>query len=296
MLASNAAEPSAEPTPGGEAVLVTGCSSGIGRAVALHLAGRGFVVFASVRKEADAESLRALKQANLVPVCPLDLSRPEHISAAAETIRQELEARSLAGLYAIVNNAGGGSIAPLELMDLDAFRTEVETRLIGPLGLLQALLPLIRTAHGRVVWIATPALMPIPFVASIHACDFAANCIARTLEIELKPWGIPNILVRCGGIQTAAPDKSARELAAAFNHWPPERVALYAGALEKEQAELAEFDEKRTEPEAVAAVVYKALRAKKPRRRYRIGYMAGAAAFLEMLPQTLVDAIMAARA
>ena len=79
--------------PEGEGVLVTGCSSGIGRATALHLARRGLVVFATVRKESDVENLRALNQPNLVPVCPLDLSRPEHIPAVVETIRQELVAR-----------------------------------------------------------------------------------------------------------------------------------------------------------------------------------------------------------
>ena len=89
----------------GEAVLITGCSSGIGRAIALGLAKHGFTVFASVRKEADAESLRRLDEPNLVPVCPLDLTRLEHIKHAADTVVHELERRGKKGLYALVNTA-----------------------------------------------------------------------------------------------------------------------------------------------------------------------------------------------
>ncbi|MCC6616361.1 MAG: SDR family NAD(P)-dependent oxidoreductase [Anaerolineae bacterium] len=279
-----------------KAVLVTGCSSGIGRATALYLAQQGFTVFATVRKESDAQNLRDLGIATLIPVCPLDLSHKETIAPALDFIRGELSQRPDLKLYAIVNNAGGGGVAPIELMDLDRFRLDVEARLVGPLALLQDLLPLIREAHGRVIWIATPAIIPIPFVAGIHACDFAVNCLARTLQIELKRWNIPNILVRCGGVKTAAPARGARELEEDFQQWPRERFELYAGTLRKEQAELSQFDARRSEPNVIAEVVYRALVAEKPRRRYQIGYMSGVASALEYLPQPLVDWIMERRA
>jgi NAD(P)-dependent dehydrogenase (short-subunit alcohol dehydrogenase family) len=276
----------------GKAVLVTGCSSGIGRATALHLARRGFTVFAGVRKEQDANALRALGEPNLVPLCPLDLTRLDQIQEAAEFLATELDARGIDGLYAIVNNAGAGGIAPIELMDIEGLRAELEARLIGPVALLQACLPLIRQAQGRIVWIVTPALIPIPYVASIHAADFAVNCLARTLNLELKRWNIPNILIRCGGIDTAAPGKSDRELAESFGKWPPDRLALYEESLRKERRELAEFDKKRTAPEAVAKLVERALTARRPKSRYSIGYLAGLAALLELIPQTAADAIM----
>ncbi|MCA9909257.1 MAG: SDR family NAD(P)-dependent oxidoreductase [Anaerolineae bacterium] len=279
-----------------KAVLVTGCSSGIGHATALYLAQQGFTVFATVRKEADAQALRDLGEATLIPVCPLDLARPETITPALDFIREALEQRPSMKLYAIVNNAGGGGVAPIELMDLDRFRIDVQARLVGPLALLQGLLPLIREAHGRILWIATPAIIPIPYVAGIHACDFAVNCLARTLQIELQRWQIPNILIRCGGVKTAAPARGARELEEDFRQWPRERLALYAETLRKEQAELAEFDAKRTEPKVIAEVVHRALLAPKPRRRYQVGYLSGLASALEYLPQPLVDWIMARRA
>lgn len=172
----------------GRAVLVTGCSSGIGRAVALYLADHGFTVFATVRKEKDAKALSKVSR-NLVPIYPLDLSVPAQVTAAARKVLQLVRERGLSGHYAIVNNAGGGSIAPLELLRPEALRQELERRIVGPLALMQALLSSLRAAQGRIVWILTPALIPIPFVGSIHVADFTVNFLARTLALELRPWG-----------------------------------------------------------------------------------------------------------
>jgi NAD(P)-dependent dehydrogenase (short-subunit alcohol dehydrogenase family) len=277
------------------AVLITGCSSGIGRATALHLARNGFTVLAGVRKQSDADALRALGEPDLVPLCPLDLTRLDHVRAAHQAALAELDRRGIQGLYAIVSSAGGGGIAPIELLDLEGFRTELEARLLGPVALLQAFLPQIRQAGGRIVWIVTPGLFPVKYVASIHAPDFAVNCLARTLNLELAPWRIPNILVRCGGVKTAAVGRGYRDMDAAFKSWPPDRLALYREALLKEREELAGFDQKRTEPEEVAKVVHRALDARRPKSRYQIGYMAGFAALLELFPQTVADAIMAMR-
>ena len=279
----------------GRGVLVTGCSSGIGRSTALFLADHGFTVFATVRREADCEELKSQGKPGLVPLHPLDLRKLEHIGPIAAKVEEELSSRGQPGLYAIVNNAGAGSVAPLELLDLEAFRSELEARLLGPVALAQALLPSLRRGHGRLLWIATPALIPIPFVASIHACDYAANCITRTFGLELAPWGIPSIFVRCGGILTAAPDKNARELEAAQARWSEDRRALYRDSLEKEKRELAEFDLRRSDPALIAAKVLQALCASHPKRVYRAGYMSGAAAILDLLPQGLVDRIMARR-
>jgi NAD(P)-dependent dehydrogenase (short-subunit alcohol dehydrogenase family) len=280
----------------GEGVLVTGCSSGIGRATAIHLARQGFAVFATVRKQDDVEALQRLNEPNLVPTYPLDLAKPEHIPHVVEFVTQELRLRGKQGLYAIVNNAGGSFIAPVELTDLDKFRTELETRILGPMALLQALLPMIRQAQGRVAWIATPALIPVPYVSSIHACDFAVNCIVRTLRIELAPWGIPITLIRCGGIRTAATGENAPKPEVDLKkRWPAERFELYSQALAGQLRQFAEFDAKRTEPEEVAKVVYAALSARKPRQSYAVGHMARTAGVLELLPHSIADWIIARR-
>jgi len=275
-----------------KAVLVTGCSSGIGRAIAIYLAANNFTVFATVRKSKDVENLRELRRPNLIPTYPLDLTNLDHIQEAREFVKEELKQRELEGLYGLVNNAGGGSIAPIELLDLDRFHTELQARVLAPVALLQSFLPLIREAKGRVLWIATPALLPSPYLTDIHACDFAVNFIARTLQIELMPWDIPSILIRCGGIKTASPERTYRTLAENMQKWPRERCELYAGALEKVRRELKQFDKKRTEPSEVAKVVYRALTSPKPKRRYQVGYMSRFAALLELLPQTTIDSIV----
>lgn len=275
----------------GAGVLVTGTSSGIGRASALYLADQGFTVFATVRKEADYESLCSLNHPNLVPVYPLDLTRHSHLPAVVETIEREMSMRGKNGLYAVLNNAGGGGVEPVELMDLDGFRFELETRLVGPVGLLQALLPMIRRAQGRILWIATPGLMAIPYLANIHACDYAMTCIADTLHYELSTWQIPSILIKCGGIQTAAVERTAQELAQALQTWPEDKRDLYAGSLHRNQERLAKFDEGRTAAIEVAKVVFKALTARKPRRRYYVGSSSGMARLVRFMPQRLIDAV-----
>ena len=284
--------PKTTPSSSDRSVLITGCSSGIGRAAALHLAQNSFTVFASVRQEKDRQNLLQLHEPNLIPLCPLDLSRLADIPPVVETIQAELKRRGQAGLYALVNNAGGGMVAPLELMDVEVFHTELQTRLVGAVALVQAFLPLLRQGGGRILWIMTPAAIPMPYVTSIHACDFAVNNLARTLALELKPWHIPSIQIRCGGIKTARGLQTTAEAAAILQH---PKADLYRKALLKWSDEMADFDQKRTEPEQVAQVVWAALSAPRPKPRYSVGYMSAAAAFLESLPQALTDKILTMR-
>lgn len=281
--------------PTRQGVLITGCSSGIGRATALYLARRGYTVFATVRKEADAEHLRLLNEPNLIPICPLDLDRINTFPPALQTVTEGLEKRSINGLYALINNAGGGRVAPIELIDLNQFHLELQARILGSVALVQALLPLIRQGKGRIVWIMTPAIIPTPYVASIHACDFAVNCIARTLDIELKPWDIQNIMIRCGGIKTPAGLRTTADVDTILRCAPPDRKPLYQRVLRKWSKDMSQFDLHRGDAESVAAVVETALLARRPKRRYSVGYLAMAAAVLETMPQPLADAILKMR-
>lgn len=277
------------------AVLVTGASSGIGLAIARHLSQNGFVVFATVRKERDVEALRSLGAATLIPLFPLDLGKPEHIPAIRDQVAVALEERGLSGLRALVNNAGSGVPAPVELLDLSILKRELEVRVVGGVAMAQAFLPLLRAGDGRLLWIATPATIPTPYVASIHACDFAVNCLARTLEIELAAWNIPNVMVRCGGIKTPAGLRTTAQVSELLSRLPPLQAALYEAQLREWAAEMAQFDDRRTEPEVVARLVARILQTRSPKRRYSVGYMARAAAMLEILPQAMTDRILAWR-
>jgi len=278
-----------------KAVLITGCSSGIGRHMAIALANHGYLVFATVRKESDAEDLRNLGISKLMPVCPLDLTNMDHITEVEGLVTDELNRRGLKGLFALINNAGGGTPAPIELMEIERFRTELQARVLGSVAMVQAFLPLIRQGNGRIVWIMTPALIPTPYVTNIHACDFAIDCIARTLDIELKPWKIPNIRIKCGGIKTPAGLRTSSDVDVILQKASGDKVSLYGKALRKWAKDMTEFDRKRTEPEMVAKIVLDALLAERPKRKYSVGHMVNAARFLEAMPQSIGDRILKMR-
>ena len=278
-----------------KSILITGCSSGVGQASALYLARHGVTVFAAVRKEADAESLRRLGLPDLIPLCPLDLTQPQQIEAAVTWLQEELQRRGLHGLDGVLHNAGGGGPAPIEMLEPVLLQTQLHIRVVGSMALTQAVLPLLRQAGGRLLWIATPALIPTPYVTGIHAADFAVACLARTLEIELKPWHIASILIRCGGIQTPAGARTISDIETLLQKDVLGKADLYASALQKWLTDMAEFDAHRTPPERVAEVVYRAFTASRPRHRYAVGHLAMAAAFLEALPAPLCDALLKAR-
>lgn len=278
-----------------QTIVITGTSSGIGRAVAVHLAREGYTVLASVRNPHDAEALQQLGINRLIPLHPLDLTLPEQIKTITGKIRTRVEQKEIPPLYAVIHIAGGGQIAPIELMDINGFRNELETRLVGPVSLLQELLPLLRQTRGKVLWIATPGLLPVPYVADIHAPDFAVNYLARTLNIELQPDGIKNILVRCGGIDTPSPERSETHLNNMLKRWPDERLRIYKARLINLQNELKSFNTRRTAPEEVASTVMHILKAKHPRGRYQVGYMSKAGALIEMFPQSWTDTIFSLR-
>jgi NAD(P)-dependent dehydrogenase (short-subunit alcohol dehydrogenase family) len=275
-------------------VLVTGISSGIGRAIALELAAKGRLVFGTVRRDRDRSALLELGEPNIVPLV-YDLNERKELPALLKAVEAELERRGKKGLFALINNAGGSMVGPIELADIDELSRQFDARVTGSVALVQAFLPAIRRAGGRILWIATPGTMPTPYVAGIHAADFAVNCLARTLSLELGREGPPVILIRCGGVRTRAGLSTKRELEAALERVAPERRQPYESRLTSWIASMEEFDVKRVEAEGVARLVERALCSPRPKARYRIGYMSGAAAFLESLPQVLTDRILRAR-
>ncbi|HUX38012.1 MAG TPA: SDR family NAD(P)-dependent oxidoreductase [Rectinemataceae bacterium] len=275
-------------------VMVTGISSGIGRAIALELVEKGWLVFGTVRKEADRKELLDLDLPNLVPLL-YELNDRERLPKLVESVETELARRGETGLFALINNAGGSMVGPIELADTEELSRQFDARVTGSIALVQAFLPAIRRGRGRILWIATPGLMPTPWVAGIHAADFAVNCLARTLAIELGREGPPVVLVRCGGIKTRAGLATRRDLEAGLAKAAPERRALYEARLADWIGSMEEFDTKRSEAGLVGALVARILREPRPKARYRVGHLAAAAALLESLPQVVTDRILAAR-
>lgn len=280
-----------EATPVG-AVVVSGASTGIGRATVLRLARAGHRVFAGVRKESDAESLRGEGVANVTPLL-FDVTDAAALSAAAKTVAEEV---GQAGLQGVVANAGVGVGGPLEFVDLDEVRRQLEVNVIGVLAVVQAFMPLVREGNGRVVItgsIAGRSAMPIvgPYVAS----KFALEGIAESMRRELWPWGIHVSLVEPGAIETPMMmEKSQTEGAEAIERLSPEARALYEPMGRTVLDVFAKFGKAAIPPERVAEVMEHALTARRPKARYLVGTDAKLQAFLVwLLPDRVRDAVIA---
>ena len=271
-----------------KAVVVTGASSGIGQAIALHLVQQGYVVFATVRNPANLGAMEELQDANLIPIAPVDLTQCDQIQAATDTITARIQSMGLEGLYAIINNAGGGEIAPLELLDMDILEQELKTRIVGPARLVQSLLPEIRKGQGRLLWITTPSLVPLPYKSSIHVAEFARHGLARSFRIEFSPWNIPSIMIACGGIKSNAVGRMDRVLSANLNSWSQDQLALYGAALENVLERDAKIAESGIDPVEVAEIVEGALRNPNPKAMYKVG-VSKQFETLSSLPEEKVD-------
>ena len=205
----------------GRHVVVTGASSGIGRATALRLVGAGDHVFAGVREPADGEALRrAAVRGRLTPLL-LDVTDAGQIAAAAATVDGHA---GNAGLDGLVDNAGIGTAWPLELVPLDLFRRQLEVNLVGQLAVTQAFLPLLRRARGRLIVIGSIGdRITMPFAGPLTASKHAVASVADALRQELAPWGIRVVLIEPASIRTGAVGKLERDAAGGrkLHGWRP---------------------------------------------------------------------------
>ncbi len=270
--------------------LVTGASSGIGRATALLLARSGFTVLAGVRRPSDGESVQTEAHGELEPLL-LDVTDAGQIEAAVERIR-ELTAGS--GLTALVNNAGVAHSGPLEFIDLDDFRAQLEVNLIGQLAVTQAMLPMLRASGGRIVNITSVGgLVATPFMAPYSASKFALEAVSDCLRSELRPWGVEVIAIEPGSVATDIWDRGIANATAARERMPGEAEQLYGPALDKMIRASTEMGARGIPPEEAARVIHKALTVRRPRARYLVGRDAvGLKWASRLLPDKLWDAAM----
>jgi len=270
-------------------VLVTGSSTGIGRATALRLAGSGWRVFAGVRKEADAESLRQEASGNLVPVI-LDVTDPDQIAAAAELVERESDG----GLDGLVNNAGVAVPGPLETIPLDDLRHQIEVNVIAYVAVTQAMLPQIRRARGRVVFLASiGGRIAFPFAGPYHASKYATEAIGDVFRQELRPWGIEVAIIEPGSIDTPIWDRG-QEKATEVEAKSPQTNLLYGAAIEKFRKVIEDTAERGIPPEKVAKAIAHALESSRPKTRYLVGIDAKVQARIQpLIPTRLFDWIIA---
>jgi NAD(P)-dependent dehydrogenase (short-subunit alcohol dehydrogenase family) len=268
------------------AVVITGASTGIGKASALRLDEKGVRVFAGVRSESDGASLRQNASDRLTPVL-IDVSIPETIASARQAIMDVVSQDGLAGL---VNNAGIYLGGPLEFSSMDDLRNEFEVNLLGAIAVTQAFLPLLRTGRGRIVNMSSVSgLIALPFFGPYAASKFALEAISDSWRVELRPWGISVAVIEPGDVDTPLREKAIATLRKARKAFPPEASELYGPVFG-----LAERQQRRGIPaERVAEAVEHALFARRPKRRYRVGPDAMIVSVFRKLPAGLRDWLIA---
>ena len=275
----------------GRAVVITGASTGIGAACAVHLDRLGFVVFAGVRKVEDGEALQRQGGTNrLIPLI-LDVTDDASIQQSRAIVAEHV---GTSGLFGLINNAGIAVVGPLEAVPIPDLRRQFEINLIGQVAVTQTFLPLIRLARGRIVnmgSIAGRAAMPL--MGPYSASKFALEAITDALRLEVQQWGIEVSIVEPGAIATPIWDKSGKGATDLEAATMPELRLLYADVITGVKKVVAEAAKRAITPDAVAQAVEQALTAARPKTRYLVGADAKFRALMvKLLPDRVSDAVL----
>jgi NAD(P)-dependent dehydrogenase (short-subunit alcohol dehydrogenase family) len=265
-------------------VLVTGASTGIGEATALHLHELGFEAVAGVRRDEDAKRL----EGQGLRTVRLDVTDEAQIAAARESVGDG----ALAGL---VNNAGLAVAAPLEYVPLAELRRQLEVNLIGQVAVTQAFLPALRRAGGRIVNVSSiGGRVALPLLAPYNASKFALEAVSDSFRRELRLQGVDVILVEPGGVKTPIWRKGNELAEELIGRMPPEGERLYGRMIAAAQKATARIEQETgLPPRAVAEVIGKALTADRPRTRYVVGNEAKVRAQLaRFLPDRAMDRLI----
>jgi NAD(P)-dependent dehydrogenase (short-subunit alcohol dehydrogenase family) len=268
-------------------VLITGCSTGIGRATAEHLAAAGHTVYATARRLQDVEDLRSRGCRTLA----LDVTDEASMQAAVAAVE---EAEGAVG--ALVNNAGYSQSGAVETVPLDQIRRQFETNVFGLTRMCQLVLPGMRAAgRGRIVNISSMGgRLVFPGGGVYHATKYAVEALSDALRFEVKGFGVDVVLVEPGLIRT--------EFSATATSGMPESDGPYAGFTAKVARATTEAYEKGAlarlggAPADVAKVIQKAIEARRPRARYTVTPSAKILiAQRRLMPDRAWDAAMASQ-
>lgn len=271
-----------------QSVLVTGCSSGIGRCVATGLLKRGYRVFASARK---ADDVRELQSIGLETV-QLDLADPESIRRAVDEVLAHTGGR----LYALFNNGAYGQPGAIEDLRREVLREQFETNLFGTVELTNRIIPVMRAqGYGRIVFNSSVlGLVALPYRGAYIASKYALEGIADTLRLELSGSGIHVSLIEPGPIESRF---RANSYQAYLRNIDPER-SLHRDkylAMERRLVKEGAAVPFTLPPEAVLEKVIHALASKYPRIRYHVTFPTHLfAALKRILPGSWMDRLLAA--
>jgi NAD(P)-dependent dehydrogenase (short-subunit alcohol dehydrogenase family) len=276
---------------GNRAVVITGASTGIGAACALHLDRLGFAVFAGVRKTEDGVALQKAGSDRLVPL-ELDVTDLTTIRKSHAVVS---EATKRCGLYGLINNAGIAVVGPLEVIPISDFRQQFEVNVIGQVAVTQAFLPLVRQARGRIVNMGSIAgLSTMPLMGPYSASKFALEAITDALRLEIRQWGIHVSIIEPGAIATPIWSKSALAAVERETSVGTELRTLYTPLVTAVRKVVGEASKRAIAPDAVAKVVEEVLTVSTPKTRYLVGTDAKLRALMvRLLPDRISDKLLA---
>jgi NAD(P)-dependent dehydrogenase (short-subunit alcohol dehydrogenase family) len=266
-------------------VIVTGSSTGLGLETALHLADKGFRVYATLRNPAQREEvLKAAAERGVeLEVLKLDLTDQASIEEAVETVVGEC-----GGVFGLVNNAGIGLRGCVEDCSDEEVRQVFEANVFGTIAVTRAVLPHMRAAGcGRVVTVTSVGGRVCGFGVSIYcASKFAQEALGEGLALELAPFGIQSVLVEPGMIKTTRWSRHRGTAQGALDPGSPYHELFWASEAIADRI----VERSPTRPADVAQAIYVALSAENPRMRYVVGRGAAAVILLRRyLPQTLFE-------
>jgi NAD(P)-dependent dehydrogenase (short-subunit alcohol dehydrogenase family) len=277
-----------------KAVVVTGASSGLGRAAAIRLSNLGYRVFAGVRSESSAAELSGVPPSTgeLIPVT-MDVTDAASIAQAGRLVAHGCRET---GLWAVVNNAGISISSPLECVPIDVLRTQLETNVVGAVAVSQRFLPLLRASGGRIVNVSSGIgnVVP-PYLGAYGAAQFAKEGLSDALRRELRPLGVSVSVIQPGVVFTPIWDKMRRSAEDILAVVPGEVVEPYRERfLEFLNTSDGLARSSRTTTADYADAVAAALAAKRPKIRYRVGVDSlGSALARRVVPDRMMDALIA---
>ncbi|MFZ4778328.1 MAG: SDR family oxidoreductase [Terrimicrobiaceae bacterium] len=244
-------------------VLVTGASSGIGKATAVLLAAEGMKVFAGVRHFSPEKPGQRIEE------ILLDVTCPDSIAAAVREISSRTGGD---GLDALVNNAGIGAIAPVEFIGRKSLQDVFEVNVFGLVAVTQAFLPLLRQARGSIVNIGSiGGMITMPFGVALCAAKHAVESVSDALRLELHSSGIRVSLIQPASINSGAAEKLAKETGTTIAAMPPEGRELYAPLLNGFVRKVLKEESAGSPPEVVARAVLGNIRNPAPPARRLVG-------------------------
>jgi NAD(P)-dependent dehydrogenase (short-subunit alcohol dehydrogenase family) len=247
-----------------QAVLITGCSTGIGRATAERLAERGFTVYATARR---VEAIADL-EARGCRVLALDVTDEDSMQAAVGTVCAEHGA-----VGALVNNAGYSQSGAIEDVPLEEVRRQFETNVFGLVRMCQLVLPGMRAQHhGRIVNVSSMgANFTFPGGGFYHATKYAVEAISDALRFEVKGFGIDVVIVQPGIIRTGFAETATHAIDDATpEHGPYERFNHAVAASTQSAYERGPLAKLGGGPETVARTIERAIASRAPKIRYRV--------------------------